>query len=252
MIQSFLVLYIFLGGILTGEHFSFAENSSISTLPKASYVTPGEVKDWEKTGKPIVIVDVREPEEFNKGHIPDAINLPYAQADEKIETLDWSKSHIFYCIHSTWRAPYVANLAADLGHENSYILDGGIAEWNAEGREIVALDPAQIPEVAVYPQDLPKVLKTPPLREYKAKINLTLEQLAEFDGKNGRSAYVAVDGILYDLTESRLWRGGEHDPSHGEAQAGHDLTEVIKKSPHGKKNLERFPVVGQLIPEDKK
>ncbi len=247
-----LKLFILGMNVIPAIVFPATSSASTSTLPKAAYVISTEVKNWQNNGKAVIIVDVREPKEFEVGHIPGAINLPYAEAEEKINNLDWSKSHVFYCIHSTWRAPYVANLAADLGHKNSYILEGGIAAWNAEGQELIALDSTKKPEVADYPKDLPKILKTPPLREYKTKINLTPSQLSEFNGKNGRPAYVAVDGIIYDLTESRLWRGGEHDPSHGEAQAGRDLSEMIKQSPHGKKNLERFPVVGWLVSEDAK
>lgn len=232
--------------------YSSAENISSSTLPKARYVTSAEVKAWQKMDKSIEILDVREPKEFDMGHIQDAINIPYAQAEEKLKELDRNGSYVFYCIHSSWRAPYVANLAADLGYEKSYILEGGIAAWNAEGQELIAADPSKTPQVAEYPKELPKVLKTPPLREYKTKINLTVEQLSEFDGKNGRPAYVAVDRVIYDLTQSRLWRGGEHDPSHGKVQAGCDLTEVIKESPHGKKHLERFPVVGYLVSQESK
>lgn len=52
--------------------------------------------------------------------------------------------------------------------------------------------------------------------------------------------------ILYDLTQSLLWRGGDYDPSHGKARAGHDVTEVLKESPHGDIHLKDFPVVGRL------
>ncbi len=220
---------------------------AVSTLPKAPYVSVAEARQWQKADKPMVFIDVREPQEFDTGHIPGAINIPYAQAEERLKELDRDKAHIFYCIHSSWRAPYVANLAADMGDKNAYILDGGVAAWNAGGQEIVSADPSQKPAVAEYPKDLAKVLETPPQREYKVKIDLTLDQLAEFDGKNGRPAYVAVDGIIYDLTESRLWRAGEHDPSKGKGQAGCDLTELIKDSPHGKKHLVRFPIVGKLL-----
>ncbi len=72
---------------------------------------------------------------------------------------------------------------------------------------------------------------------------LTLEELAEFDGKDGRPAYVAVDGVIYDMTDSRHWPGGGH---HG-YQAGRDLTDVIRnQSPHGVGNLSRVPRVGVL------
>ncbi|MBL8013092.1 MAG: cytochrome B5 [Candidatus Omnitrophica bacterium] len=78
-------------------------------------------------------------------------------------------------------------------------------------------------------------------------MSLTRAQLKEFDGKNGRPAYIAVNGQIYDVTVSRLWRAGEHDPSHGEVYAGKDLTVELEKSPHGDKHLKDFPVVGSLI-----
>ncbi len=53
--------------------------------------------------------------------------------------------------------------------------------------------------------------------------------------------------MIYDLTLSRFWRDGEHNPSKGEAYAGRDLTDVLEKSPHGDKHLKDFPVVGHLI-----
>ena len=71
----------------------------------------------------------------------------------------------------------------------------------------------------------------------------TLEELSKFDGQNGNPAYVAVDGIVYDLTDSKAWRNGKHNGF----TAGKDLTEEIKNvSPHGVKNLEGIPVVGKL------
>lgn len=75
-------------------------------------------------------------------------------------------------------------------------------------------------------------------------MELTLEELAEFDGKDGRKAYVAVDGVIYDFTDSNMWGQGEHNGY----EAGQDLTEEIKgSSPHGVSVLSRMPVVGRLI-----
>jgi len=76
------------------------------------------------------------------------------------------------------------------------------------------------------------------------QIELTLEELAEFDGKEGRRAYVAVDGVIYDFTDSDAWGEGQHNGF----EAGKDLTEQIKgESPHGVAVLERMPVVGKII-----
>ncbi len=75
-------------------------------------------------------------------------------------------------------------------------------------------------------------------------LELTLEQLKQFNGKNGNPVYVAVDGVIYDLTNVPAWKNGEHNGY----SAGNDLTDIIKnKSPHGVKNLEGKPIVGKLV-----
>lgn len=72
---------------------------------------------------------------------------------------------------------------------------------------------------------------------------LTLEELAQYDGKNGNPAYVAVDGVIYDMTDSAPWKDGEHNGF----SAGQDLTDAIKNvSPHGVSKLTNVPVVGRL------
>lgn len=72
---------------------------------------------------------------------------------------------------------------------------------------------------------------------------MTLEELSKFNGKDGAKAYIAVDGTIYDVTDVPPWKGGTHQ---GKVQAGTDGSEMIKQSPHGKKVLEKLPVVGKL------
>ncbi len=75
-------------------------------------------------------------------------------------------------------------------------------------------------------------------------LELTLDQLKQYDGSNGNPAYVAVDGVIYDVTNVAAWKNGKHNGY----TAGNDLTDIIKnKSPHGVKNLEGLPVVGKLV-----
>lgn len=81
--------------------------------------------------------------------------------------------------------------------------------------------------------------------ETSDELELTLDELLEFDGKDGRKAYVAVDGIIYDFTELPRWADGEHA---NQFTAGHDLTdEIDNDSPHGRDVLSRAPVVGKLV-----
>ncbi len=75
------------------------------------------------------------------------------------------------------------------------------------------------------------------------ELTLTVEELAKYNGKDGNPAYVAVDGVIYDVTNVPEWKDGEHN---GYA-AGNDLTEEIKNvSPHGVSKLDGVPVVGKL------
>ena len=70
----------------------------------------------------------------------------------------------------------------------------------------------------------------------------TKEELEKFNG-SGNPAYVAVDGRVYDVSESFLWEMGSHQGKH---QAGTDLTDAIKEAPHPAERLKKFPVVGEL------
>ena len=72
----------------------------------------------------------------------------------------------------------------------------------------------------------------------------TSAELEEYNGKNGKPAYIAYQGKVYDLSESGLWRDGEHMGLH---QVGKDLTEELELAPHGAEVFERVKLVGELV-----
>lgn len=72
-------------------------------------------------------------------------------------------------------------------------------------------------------------------------------ELAKYNGKNGQPAYVAVDGIVYDVSGSKFFPNGVHQVCEGESAAGHDLSDEMSEAPKGMREmLLRFPVVGTM------
>ncbi len=71
----------------------------------------------------------------------------------------------------------------------------------------------------------------------------TLEELTKYDGKNGQPMYVAVNGKVYDVSDSPFWMDGDHQGLH---QAGKDLTDELEMAPHGIETLGRVKLVGEL------
>ena len=77
---------------------------------------------------------------------------------------------------------------------------------------------------------------------------LSLEELAEKDGQEGRPVYIAYEGRIYDVSLSKLWKTGTHMKRHSCAK---DLTTDISAAPHGPEVLERFEQVGVVKREEK-
>jgi len=69
--------------------------------------------------------------------------------------------------------------------------------------------------------------------------------LALRNGQDKPQIWVAFKGIIYDVTESRLWKNGKHY----EHWAGQDLTEELKDAPHSDQVFSKFEVVGRLLTE---
>jgi predicted heme/steroid binding protein len=70
-------------------------------------------------------------------------------------------------------------------------------------------------------------------------------QLALRNGQDKPQVWVAYHGMIYDVSESRLWKRGQHY----EHWAGQDLTAELKDAPHTHSVFEKFRVIGTLKSE---
>lgn len=68
------------------------------------------------------------------------------------------------------------------------------------------------------------------------------EELAAYNGLAGKPSYVAVDGIVYDVSENELWAGGHHFG----LTAGNILTEDFKNCHPDSNILSKLKKVGTL------
>ncbi|MCU0415707.1 MAG: cytochrome b5 [Cytophagaceae bacterium] len=71
----------------------------------------------------------------------------------------------------------------------------------------------------------------------------TKAQLALRNGQDKPEIWCAYQGLIYDVTVSKLWRNGKHY----EHWAGQDLTEEMNTAPHTEHVFDKFKAIGKLI-----
>ncbi len=62
-----------------------------------------------------------------------------------------------------------------------------------------------------------------------AERTFTERELVRYNGERGQPAYIAYDGVVYDVSDCPKWRTGLHEQLHF---AGADLTRSLRKAPH--------------------
>ena len=102
-------------------------------INEISYAQFTEIQDTD-----YILVDVRTAEEYESGHIQDAINFDfYSESFQNdILTLDNSSSIILYC-RTQNRSTKTANYLKENGYKEITILEGGITSWVKNGNDLV-------------------------------------------------------------------------------------------------------------------
>ena len=105
----------------------------------------------------------------------------------------------------------------------------------------------ETPSATAAPTETPALPEESPMEDEGDEMTddkvFTLEELAKYNGKDGQPAYIAVDGIVYDVSDVPAWSGGKHQGF----EPGQDVTDQIADiSPHGKRVLDNLPKVGTL------
>ena len=95
-------------------------------------ITADEAKKIMDSGEEHIVLDTREQDEYDEGHIPKAILIPYTEIENKAEEMlpDKGKLILVYC-RSGRRSKIAAESLAKLGYTNVKEF-GGIIDWPYE------------------------------------------------------------------------------------------------------------------------
>jgi rhodanese-related sulfurtransferase len=101
---------------------------------KVCEISVAEAKEKIDSGAPLFILDVREPDEFGKGHIPKAMNIPRGLLEFKVASKIPNKdAHILAYCKSGGRSCLACSTLQELGYKNAVSVAGGWKAWLEAG-----------------------------------------------------------------------------------------------------------------------
>ena len=139
-----------------------------------SEIDATHARDRIESGEP-VIVDVREQDEWDEGHIPGAVHIPRGHLESRIERLapDTARPVVVYCSAGN-RSAFAARTLMDLGYEDVVSLAGGFTDWKRNGFPVQLQAGLDAPRRARYSRHLliPEVGEEGQLRLLDSKVLL--------------------------------------------------------------------------------
>ena len=105
-------------------------DEALRTVPE---VSPADLQSRLSGGEQIVVIDVREPDEFARGKIPGAYTIPRGVLEMQVDgRLPRESTVVLYC-GAGGRSALAAKSLADMGYENVENLQGGWGAWMKSG-----------------------------------------------------------------------------------------------------------------------
>jgi rhodanese-related sulfurtransferase len=98
-------------------------------------IEPQEFLAARRAGQPLVLVDCREPWEYEIVHLPDSVLIPLGQLSSRASEVPGTGSVVVYCHHGV-RSRRGAAILRHAGLSNARSLAGGIDEWS------ISIDPS--------------------------------------------------------------------------------------------------------------
>jgi rhodanese-related sulfurtransferase len=100
-----------------------------------AWIEPAELQRRLASGNAVVLVDVRQPEEFTSppGHLPGAINVPLADLPDRTADLAARRQPVVVVCKTDRRSARAAAALLDAGLRDVAVLRGGTDGWHQQG-----------------------------------------------------------------------------------------------------------------------
>ena len=96
-------------------------------------VTPRDVLEMQQRGDPVVYLDVREPNEWNLGHLPNAMHIARGNLESNIEArAGRDETIVIYCARGN-RSALAADTLQQMGYADVTSMSEGFGGWVAIG-----------------------------------------------------------------------------------------------------------------------
>ncbi|WP_192808161.1 rhodanese-like domain-containing protein [Hoyosella subflava] len=92
----------------------------------------------EEFSESVVLLDVREPDEWDQGHAPGALHIPLEDVPARVDEVD-PDAELFVICRSGGRSFRVIQWLNQIGYEATNV-SGGMVAWQKEGRRVIAGD----------------------------------------------------------------------------------------------------------------
>ncbi len=118
---------------------AFCSLLSFSSWGGVFTISQQALLDKQSANVPLLILDVRTASEYSAGHVPNAVNIPHSEIEQKIslvkKAIGNSKEVVVYC-HSGRRAGYAEEILQQADIDTLFHLEGDMIAWKNNNRPL--------------------------------------------------------------------------------------------------------------------
>lgn len=137
------------------KHYLRSSGEEKNTAPYPNITDNDKLKSLLQSDEEITVLDVREPEEYEEFHIPEAVSIPLGELKERMGELS-NEAPIYVVCRTGNRSDMASSLLADQGFKDVINVKPGMSEWNGEdaGVSMTAMEPRELAQKVILKKDL--------------------------------------------------------------------------------------------------